>query len=893
MNRERGLLWVKGKPGTGKSTLMAFIYRPFQEVPIYERHVYLGFFFHGRGTMLQKTPIGMFRSLVHQLFARVRSVREPIQKAYQEKMVFGEPGEGWEWQLKELQDLFFNAVTSIAGARPITIFIDALDEAGTKAAEELVTYFHDLNDQLADSNSATKICISCRHYPVVSLIPGLEICVENENSKDISTFVHDQLYSRVEDWEIDLSSVKACKELEDAIAKRTLGVFQWASLVIPMVAKWLNNGESLEDIYQMLARVPEELSDVYEHILKNVIESHQYPRALHLMQWICLAKRPLSVTELRFAMASDDMYIHVSRISCKDAKGFVETDTRMEKLIRSLSGGLAEVEHHDGDSTVQFVHQSVNDFLLSNGLSFLVSASADGAFSQAFKPSMSLSGGEIIGQSEHRLSRSCINYLKLGEVLRGDRIWDWNQRAKNQRELPLIDYATKSWFLHAEKAEIRGISQHELAEQFESPPYIFETWISIYRSIEDYSHRCPKQDSTLLHIASSSNLQSTVRFLLATGKSVEEEDSYGNRALHYAARWGHKELADILLDVHAEIGPKNKYLSTPLEQAAGNGHEEVLELLLRRGANVNEKTGKSGNALQAAARRGSTTLVRILTRSGAMVNAQGGGDGNALQAAALSGSEAVVQLLLDNGAEVNAQAGYYGTALQAAAILGHEKVVQLLLDNKAEVNAQGGRYGNALQAAAYHSHKNIVKTIIDKQCDINKEDSQGRLALYLAMRGNQHDMIDYLLDIGARLDPTHTDRQGCSALHFAASGGCISALRLAIDSSAKINALDTNGWTPLHWACRNGSRKAVQLLIDSGATLESKDSQGRTPFDVAVICDNSFLLSILVQSSSLSSNEDRKQEILAPTIRHWLSCASCFHVSYPLSSTIHANLSSI
>jgi hypothetical protein len=108
---------------------------------------------------------------------------------------------------------------------------------------------------------------------------------------------------------------------------------------------------------------------------------------------------------------------------------------------------------HEGDSLVQFVHQSVNDFLLSNGLNFLVSASANAPFSQAFKPSMSPSSDEIIGQSENRLSRSCINYLKLGEVLRGDRIWDWKQRAKNQRELPFIDYAAKSWFLHTEKAD--------------------------------------------------------------------------------------------------------------------------------------------------------------------------------------------------------------------------------------------------------------------------------------------------------------------------------------------------------------------------------------------------------------------------------------------------------
>src|SRR5207248_10376690 len=126
--------------------------------------------------------------------------------------------------------------------------------------------------------------------------------------------------------------------------------------------------------------------------------------------------------------------------------------------------------------------------------------------------------------------------------------------------------ATKSWFLHAEKAESHGILQQGLVQQFESPPQLFETWIKIYRAIDGFSNRCPEQGSTLLHIASSSNLQSTVRFLLQNGTSIEGGDSFGNRALHYAVRWGHKELTSMLLDAHAEIGPKNTADSTPLER---------------------------------------------------------------------------------------------------------------------------------------------------------------------------------------------------------------------------------------------------------------------------------------------------------------------------------------
>jgi hypothetical protein len=35
----------------------------------------------------------------------------------------------------------------------------------------------------------------------------------------------------------------------------------------------------------------------------------------------------------------------------------------MHKLVNSLWGGLAEVKHHKQENIVQFIHQSVNNFL--------------------------------------------------------------------------------------------------------------------------------------------------------------------------------------------------------------------------------------------------------------------------------------------------------------------------------------------------------------------------------------------------------------------------------------------------------------------------------------------------------------------------------------------------
>jgi ankyrin repeat protein len=483
------------------------------------------------------------------------------------------------------------------------------------------------------------------------------------------------------------------------------------------------------------------------------------------MQWICLAERPLSLTELRFALASDDLSIHRFQESAQQSTGFVESDTRMKDMTIALSGGLAEVKFHHGGRIVQFIHQSVNDFLLKEGFRWLDQ-----------NPT-----GDAIGRGHDRLSKSCINYLKLGEVqcTAHSTLWDRSTMTEN---LPFLLYATESWFLHAQKAERLNIPQRDLIQRFQWPSaQYFSHWIEIFIKMSPYKYNSmrPLRQTTLMHVAAASDLESILRALLESGTPLEAEDDEGDRALHCAARWGHKGIINILLDAGANVDAKNLTQSTPLERAAAGGHEEVVEILLERGAEVNYQTGNSGSALQSAALKGSLVAVK------------------------------------------------------------------LLLDRGADIQAQGGQYGNALQAAAYRGHENIVKILTKKLADVNKEDFQGRLALHFAMRGNQPSIMQYFLSIGAMANWTYTDQQGCSALHFAASGGSVQAVRLVISSGIDVNISDTNGWTPLHWACRNGDVDTVRLLMDSGANLHSKNMQGQTPLDVAIFCNNGSLIPIL------------------------------------------------
>jgi hypothetical protein len=69
----RGLLWIKGNPGTGKSTIMKYALQKMStdEPVIQSKLVILSFFFHGRGSTLQHTPLGFYRSILHQILATI------------------------------------------------------------------------------------------------------------------------------------------------------------------------------------------------------------------------------------------------------------------------------------------------------------------------------------------------------------------------------------------------------------------------------------------------------------------------------------------------------------------------------------------------------------------------------------------------------------------------------------------------------------------------------------------------------------------------------------------------------------------------------------------------------------------------------------------------------
>ncbi len=121
----------------------------------------------------------------------------------------------------------------------------------------------------------------------------------------------------------------------------------------------------------------------------------------------------------------------------------------------------------------------------------------------------------------------------------------------------------------------------------------------------------------------------------------------GFTPLHFAAFFGHENVARVLLEHHADAGAvaDNPMKVMPLHSAAAGRNLAIVRALLEHGAPVNAKQQQGWTALHAAAQHGDGAMVELLLKYGANPNAKNDDGRTAEQIAEEKGHSDVAERL--------------------------------------------------------------------------------------------------------------------------------------------------------------------------------------------------------------------------------------------------------
>lgn len=460
MGENHGFLWIKSKPGAGKSTMMSFIARSAEQQ--FPDDTVVSFFFNARGHKIERSVEGLFRHLLFQLLVKIPR----LQPKFCTNDIARLASQGWH--LGSLKNLFHRVILDLKSDR-LTCLIDALDESSEDEIRDLVDFLEDLGTDTANRHIDFRVCLSSRHFPYTALerCQHFDLDVQTEHHQDIILYVSSKL---------KVGRGHTADEIKIAVQDRARGVFLWAVLVVGILNKEQNHG-NVHKLQELLEKIPDGLHNLFRDIFARDCGHNEH--FLPILQWIAFASRPLRREELYFAvrstLAADDA------IRRWDSSAISTHD--MDLFILHASKGLAEIITTGINSTVQFIHESVTDYLQETGFNVL-------------KPELSQN---LVGLTHEHLKRCCYRRITQHMVQCSEKL-DLEVVARTTgrglttpSHFCFLEYSIGNIIYHAEQAYTNGIAQIEFLEKFREP-----AWTRLRQCVNSEMHQVAEASSTTL-----------------------------------------------------------------------------------------------------------------------------------------------------------------------------------------------------------------------------------------------------------------------------------------------------------------------------------------------------------------------------------------------------------
>ncbi|XWX00083.1 hypothetical protein V2A60_008100 [Cordyceps javanica] len=591
----KDFLWIKDKPGTGKSTLMKVALQnagPRREeregnkrqkiTHENTKHIIIHFFFYGRGTDSQKSIEALYRSLLVQLLAKHLP---SVDKVFKSRCLEVSYGKEPQWDEGSLQFFLELALLSLEQSF-VSLFIDALDECGSMEVQDMVDFFSQINKKGKEKGIIIRFLLASRPYPPASCENCIEIDLISEagHREDMKTWVKSRLRC--------LGPSQHARKIREKLIQKARGVFLWAVLVVREIQAqrlaW-----DLNKVEAKLQSMPTELIDYFERIVER--DSIDQEKLILCLQWVLVARQqPLDARQLEAAIrfgADRERPTLTAQLQMEDGdeedEFMAHTDTE-DTEMEDIQNGNVQGSHMNYTQSVDTDMYGTDTHMQGTGIY--------GTFTNM--PGPGINGTGINGTNTH---------------MQG-----------TDPEIPRI--------LLTHGVDVEGNTKS------------FQKHLGgmiLMRRNADLGDRDPNR---LLPLAAKMNRTGMIRSLLEAGADTAWTDGAGYTPLMYAAQNGQEEVVTRLLAHNAQVNfCKDNGCKTALWCAVDASNHGVAKLLLSRGADIEAQCAHGKTPLAAAREREDRTDTVDDKRLGAGIHARDGADETALFPAAANVRESLVR----------------------------------------------------------------------------------------------------------------------------------------------------------------------------------------------------------------------------------------------------------
>jgi ankyrin repeat protein len=370
---------------------------------------------------------------------------------------------------------------------------------------------------------------------------------------------------------------------------------------------------------------------------------------------------------------------------------------------------------------------------------------------------------------------------------------------------------------------------------------------------------------------------------------LEDKDDSGMTKLHHAVQAGDLRLVESLISEGANLGSRDNGGRTVLHYASMQQSHgpDIITLILNAGgkAIMNSGDDSGQTALHYAAERGLVESIRILVGHGVDTRTTDNyGFSPFLWAVVAGQTNTATDMLSTMSADANSTSADGKSALAWAASLGWHSIAVLLVNYGASMSKTINTQMVPLKEAAASGDLDIVQLLLHSE-DPNYRDRDGWSAIHWAAEEGHLEIVRFLLDQETNVNTVSS--YGTSPLHCAANGGHISIVSLLLLQQADPLKSTCHGWTALHHAAFMGHSHVVQLLLEDDRVRSSasqQDNHGWSVLHLAIHSRDLATINALIGSSAIVEPRALFDES-GLTAEEWLDLGPTSH-SYRATSNL-------